>query len=49
MERFAATGTGFSNYCGTRKLMVNNINYEVEYVMNGIIQVDEVEAEVNNL
>ena len=29
--------------------MVNNINYEVEYVMNGIIQVDEVEAEVNNL
>ena len=29
--------------------MVNNINDEVEYVMNGIIQVDEVEAEVNNL
>ena len=29
--------------------MVNNINYEVEYVMNGIIQVEEVEAEVNNL
>lgn len=49
VERFAATGSGFSNYCGTRKLMVNNINDEVEYVMNGIIQVDEVEAEVNNL
>ena len=29
--------------------MVNNINYEVEYVMKGIIQVDEVEVEVNNL
>lgn len=29
--------------------MVNNINDEVEYVMNEIIQVDEVEAEVNNL
>lgn len=41
MERFAATGTGFSNYCGTRKLIVNDINGEVEYVMNGIIQVDK--------
>ena len=29
--------------------MVNNINDEFEYVMNGIIRVDEVEAEVNNL
>ena len=29
--------------------MVNNINDEVEYVMNEIIQVDKVEAEVNNL